>query len=53
MSLALKKDAIRMLKEQQAEWLGEIRDTIGYSGDVINKAHFFDNEVMKEGHLST
>ena len=51
-SLALKKDEIRVLKEQQAERLGEIRDTIGYLGDIINKAHLIDNEVKKEGHLS-
>ena len=50
--LALKKDEIRMLKEQQAECLGWIREVIGHSGDIINKAHLFDNEVKMEGHLS-
>ena len=52
MSLVLKKDEIRVLKEQQAERLGQIREAIGYSGDIINKAHLFDNEVKTEGHLS-
>ena len=51
-ALVLKKDEVRVLKEKQVERLGEIREAIGYSGEVINKAHLFDNEVKKEGHLS-
>ena len=41
-----------VLKEQQAECPEEIWEAIGYSGDIINKAHLFDNEIKKEGHLS-
>ena len=51
-TLALKKDKIRVLKEQHAESFGWIREAIGYSGDIVNKAHLFDNEVKTEGHLS-
>ena len=51
-ALALKKDEVWVLKEQQSERLGEIREAIKYSGDIINKAHLFDNKVKKEGHLS-
>ena len=50
--LALKKDEIRVLKEQQAEYLGRIREVIGHSGDIVNKAHLFDNKIKIEGHLS-
>ena len=34
------------------ECLEGIRKAIGYSGDVFNKAHLFENEVKREGHLS-
>ena len=50
-ALALKKDEVRVLKEQQAERLEGIREAIGHSGDVVNKAHLFDSEVKKDGHL--
>ena len=52
MTLALKKDKVRVLKEQQAESLGWILEAIGFSSDIVNKAHLFDNEVKTEGHLS-
>ena len=32
--------------------MGWIQEVIGHLGDIINKAHLFDNEVKTEGHLS-
>ena len=52
MTLALKKDEVRVLKEQQAESLGRIWEAIRYSSDIVNKAHLFDNEIKTERHLS-
>ena len=53
MILALKKDKIRVLKEQQAEYLGQIREVIEHSGDIVNKVHLFENKVKIEDKLST
>ena len=36
----------------KAEAIEQIREYIGHPGDVVNKAHLFDNEVKKEDHLS-
>ena len=51
MTLALKKDEVWVLKKQQAKSLGWIWEAIGYSGDIINKAYLFDNEVKTELRL--
>ena len=50
--LALKDEEIRELKGQQAESWGWIREVIGNPGEVVNKAHLFDNDVKTEGKLS-
>ena len=51
-ALALKDGEIRDLKGQQVESLGRIREVIGNSGEVVNKAHLFDNDVKTKGQLS-
>ena len=44
-ALALKDEEICELKGHQAESLGWIREVIGNLGEVVNKAHLFDNDV--------
>ena len=34
------------------EGIEKIREFIGHTGDVVTKAHLFDNEVKMEDHLS-
>ena len=50
--LALKDEEIRELKGHQAENLGRIWEVIGNPGEVVNKAHLFDNDVKTEDKLS-
>ena len=49
MALVLKDDKIRELKGGKAERLKRIWEAIGHPGDVLNKAHFFDNDVKWKG----
>ena len=51
--IAKKNDEIRQLHTQSKESLDWIQDFIGNSGNVVNKACLFDNEVKTEGQLST
>ena len=48
MELARKDKEIRKLKEQQKDGLDQIQKFIGNLGNVINKAHFFDNYIKSE-----
>ena len=45
-------EEIRQLKAK-AEGIEQIREFIGHIGDVVTKAHLFDNEVKTEDHLSS
>ena len=49
MALVLKDEEIQELKGQQAESLGRIWEVIGNSGEVVNKAHLFNNDLKIEG----
>ena len=48
--LALRKNKIRELKIK-TESLERIREVVGTPGDVLNKAHFFDNNIKTEGKI--
>ena len=51
MALVLKDDKIQELKGEKAERLKRIQEAIGHPSDVLNKAHFFDDDVKAEGQL--
>ena len=44
-------EEIRRLKAK-TEGIEQFREFIGHTGDVVTKAHLFDNEVKIEDHLS-
>ena len=44
-------EEIQQLKAK-TEAMEQIREFIGHTGDVVTKAHLFDNEVKTEDHLS-
>ena len=44
-------EQIRQLKAK-TEAMEQIWEFIGHTGDVVTKAHLFDNEVKNEDHLS-
>ena len=50
-TVKMQDEQIQQLKAM-AEAIEQIREFIGYKGDVVNKAHLFDNEVKTEDHLS-
>ena len=52
MALAKKVEEICQLKEQKKEGLDRIREVIGNWGDLVNKAHLFDNYIKTEMLLS-
>ena len=52
MALVLKDDKIQELKGEKAERLKRIREAIGHPGDVLNKVHFFDNDIKAKGQSS-
>ena len=52
MALVKKNEDIRQLKEQKKEGLDWIREVIGNLGDLVNKAHLFDNYIKTEMPLS-
>ena len=52
MALAKKDEEICQLKEQKKEGLDWIREVIGNRGDLVNKAHLFDNHIKTEMLLS-
>ena len=52
MVLAKKDEEICQLKEQKKEGLDRIWEVIGNLGDLVNKAHLFDNYSKTEILLS-
>ena len=52
LQLKVQDEEIQQLKAK-AEGIEQIREFIGHTGDVVTKAHLFDNEVKTENHLST
>ena len=50
--LVLKDEEIYQLKEQQTGSLERIQEVIGNPGNVLNKAHLFDNQVKAEDQLA-
>ena len=44
-------EEIRRLKAKM-EGIKQIREFIGHTGDVVTKAHLFDNELKTKDHLS-
>ena len=48
----VKDEEIRRLNGQTKESLERIRSFIGNSGDVVNKARLFDNDIRTGGHIS-
>ena len=51
MALVLKEEEIRELKGEKAERLKRIEEATRHPSDVINKVHFFDDDVKAEGQL--
>ena len=43
-------EEIRQLKAK-TEGIKQIREFIGHTGDIVTKAHLFDNEMKTEDHL--
>ena len=46
----VKSDEIRGMKSRTRESLERIQSFIGNSGDVVNKARLFDNDIRTGGH---
>jgi hypothetical protein len=51
-ALALKDDEVKNLKALKVVAMEEIRDILGHSGDVLNKAKLFDKYVDKDVKLT-
>ena len=50
--LAMKNEEIHQLRIQ-TEGLERIWEIVGNLGDILNKAHLFDNDIKTKGQLST
>ena len=51
MELKAKDEEIHQLRAQMKS-LENIREVVGTPGDVLNKAHLFNNDIKTEGHAS-